>query len=72
MRISKELLDLLEQLAPEEPMNQDEQGGCVWCGGTPPRQPYAGADPKDHAADCPWVEARRIIEEARAAESASP
>lgn len=52
---------LLERLAPPEPMNQDEQGGCVWCGGAVDGSMYATADPKDHAADCPWVEARALL-----------
>lgn len=53
---------LLEALAPEDPMNQDEQGGCVWCGHTDGTSyGYATADPKHHEADCPWLEARRLL-----------
>lgn len=62
MPLPDDVRELLERLAPEEPMNQDEQGGCVWCdgtGGTP--YGYAGTDPSDHAPDCPWVEARRLL-----------
>ena len=53
---------LLERLAPEDPMNQDEMGGCVWCAGNGGKK-YgdAGRDPEDHAADCPWVEARAML-----------
>lgn len=56
--------DLIERLAPAEPMNQDEQGGCVWCDGNPPGHlgfGYATADPADHANDCPWVAAQRWL-----------
>lgn len=51
------LLDLIADLAPSEPMNQDEQGGCVWCGGSPSAYGYAGAREEDHAFDCPWLRA---------------
>jgi hypothetical protein len=54
-------LDLLKRLAPEDPMNQDEMGGCVWCGCGPPNEVtgYAGKSPEDHAGDCPWLEAQK-------------
>lgn len=55
---------LLEDLTNEgEPMNQDELGGCVWCGGTPPREQYGYARRKrrDHSEDCPWVIARELL-----------
>lgn len=54
---------LLEQLAPEWPINQDELGGCVFCGGIPPGQKYgsAGRDLADHHRGCPWVKARRLL-----------
>ena len=57
-------IELLNRIAPEEPINQDEQGGCVWCGGTPPgsRWGYATADPKDHEYGCPWIEIRKLLE----------
>lgn len=60
LMISKQLLALL---APIEPINQDEMGGCVWCGGTPPRNPYgyAGRFLSDHLAGCAWVKARKIV-----------
>ena len=62
---------LLERLASEEPINQDEQGGCVFCGGSPrslarvgnKRSIYASADPKYHYSNCPWVEARQLLKE---------
>ena len=58
-----ELLAVLEQLAPAQPMNQDEMGGCVWCGGTPPGDRYgnAGSDQTHHDADCPWLKARALL-----------
>jgi len=53
---------LIEELAPSDPMNQDEQGGCVWCGGMPPRKGlYAGRNLKHHSHDCPWVKARLFL-----------
>lgn len=56
-------VELLEKLAPESPINQDELGGCVWCAGTPPGEQYgyAGADPADHEHDCAWVVARALL-----------
>jgi hypothetical protein len=63
---SKEgLIKLLNVLAPESPINQDQLGGCVWCAGTPPGRPYgyAGTDPSHHKPDCPWVRARAIIDQ---------
>ncbi|MFD1839101.1 hypothetical protein [Paracidovorax cattleyae] len=60
---------LLEDLAPEQPMNQDEQGGCVWCCGSAPD--YAGAEPEDHDADCPWLLARGLLAAAPQAPAAA-
>lgn len=55
-------LELLERLAPEDPMNQDEMGGCVWCAGDGgKRYGDAGRDPADHNPDCPWVAARALM-----------
>ena len=44
-------------------MNQDEMGGCVWCGGMTPgkRYGYADTDPTHHEPDCPWVQAHAVI-----------
>ena len=57
------VLAALEAVAPEEPINQDEQGGCVWCGGTPLGSPYgyATSDRTHHEKDCGWVLARDAI-----------
>lgn len=58
--------ELLESLAPREPINQDEMGGCVWCGGTPPKHPYGYAERKlsHHSDDCPWIRARALLGDA--------
>ena len=55
--------NLLHKLAPEDPINQDEQGGCVFCSGKPPGQQYGYADRylSDHERGCPWVKARRLL-----------
>jgi len=42
--------------APDEVPNQDEQGGCVFCGGTPPGEPYGYTESADdHESDCAWL-----------------
>lgn len=65
------LRELLGNICPEHPINQDEQPGCVWCGGTPDREDYerwresggyATASPLDHDADCPWLLARQFLD----------
>ncbi len=62
-RLTKETLNLLEKLAPEKPMNQDELGGCVWCGGSGKegQYGYCTPDPACHTAGCPWVAARALL-----------
>jgi hypothetical protein len=64
---------LLAALAPERPMNQDEMGGCVFCGGTPPGKQYgyAGRDLADHERGCAWVKARRLLGD-KLADSSKP
>lgn len=54
---------LLEALAPYEPINQDECGGCVFCAGTPPGRKWDGAGRflSDHEVGCPWIKARRLL-----------
>ena len=54
---------LLGQLAGPETINQDEMGGCVFCGGTPPGEPlgYAERFLSDHNPGCAWVKARRLL-----------
>lgn len=55
--------NLLRALAPEQPLNNDELGGCIHCGATPPGEQYGYADRylSDHKAGCPWVKARRLL-----------
>ena len=61
-----EAMGLIRELADPnmtgEPINQDEQGGCVWCGHGPPGQAYgyATSDSKDHHC-CPWIEAMALL-----------
>lgn len=66
LRDRERLLGLAERGFPEGPMNQDEQGGCVWCAKPLGKYGYgyATADPNDHEDDCPWVEARKLLHEA--------
>lgn len=52
---------LLRALAPEDPINDDERGGCVWCMGVPRRGMYSTRDIADHRPGCPWVKARRLL-----------
>jgi hypothetical protein len=67
-----DLLAALKAACPEQPMSQDEQGGCVWCGGYPGIRrkrlrkhespyAYATADPESHNEDCAWLLARAAI-----------
>lgn len=55
------LRDALAEVAPEEPINQDEMGGCIWCGGRQKRGLYTTSNPKHHSADCPWLKARMLL-----------
>ncbi len=52
---------LLVELAPYEPMNQDEQGGCVWCNIKPEDYGYAERKASHHERDCPWIRARHLL-----------
>ena len=63
MPLSERMRNLLCRLAPGDPINQDEQGGCVWCGGTPPGRAYgySARYRSDHSVDCPWLEARELL-----------
>ncbi len=57
------LRKIVEALAPHDPINDDEQGCCVHCGGQPPGFPYAysGRFLEDHRPGCIWVKARRLL-----------
>lgn len=52
---------LLSELAPYSPINREESGGCIFCGGTPPGYRFGKADRflSDHTRTCPWVRARQ-------------
>ena len=63
---------LLELLAPEKPIN-DDQGGCVWCGWSEEMKyyslgqankgsMYADNQPENHEPDCPWIQVRKLLE----------
>lgn len=59
------LRSALAAAAPEVPMAQDEQGGCVWCGASD--GPFdAPLDPADHATDCGWRIARMALSDSTA------
>lgn len=53
-------VELLRSLAPEAGMDQDEQGGCVWCGGSASGL-YSRPVAEDHYDSCPWLAARRLL-----------
>lgn len=55
--------NLLAELAPYDPINDDEMGGCIFCCATPPGEQYgyAGRYLEDHKARCPWVRARKRL-----------
>lgn len=61
------LRGLLDAAVGDEPMNQDEQGGCVWCGGSARGGMYADATPSHHAPDCPWLVARTYLDSTKPA-----
>lgn len=51
--------ELLKAIAPEQPMQQDEQGGCVWCG----EDSWGSGSYRDYERHegCPWGRVRKII-----------
>jgi hypothetical protein len=58
----------LEECAPEDPMTQDDQGGCVWCGASGPHGTFDPPEPQNHDRGCGWLKARHAlsaIDEAR-------
>lgn len=59
-----QLIALLEGLAGEV-LNQDEMGGCVWCGGSGKEGSYGYCSESYdcHQADCAWVAGNRYLEE---------
>lgn len=54
---------LLEALAPQEPITREGMGGCIWCGGHPPAAKYGKARRylSHHAEGCPWVAIRQLL-----------
>lgn len=69
----KQLKALIARLAWDEAMNDQEMGGCIFCNGRAPRSYWSTNDPSSHKPDCPWVEARAVLDEpVRPAEPESP
>lgn len=52
---------LLSCLAPEDPPDVNEMGGCIHCGGNDPDVMHTGPNFYRHRDDCTWVEVRKII-----------
>ena len=52
--------ELLKAAAPENPIQQDEQGGCVWCGEDSSKA-ASFDDYSQHEAGCPWGRVRKLI-----------
>ena len=59
VEVMRELIDDLTC----EPLNQDEQGGCVWCGGSAKGRLNATESPKDHGVDCAYIAARQALKD---------
>lgn len=59
----KALLQALTNLVSGEAINQDECGGCVYCGGSGKEGPYGYCDESYdcHQDDCEWVAGRKIV-----------
>jgi len=70
-RVDK-LVSLLEEAIGDEPFNNDEMGGCLYCGGPPSKQEYgyAGANPADHREGCGWVKCRQYLDDLYLGQSA--
>lgn len=54
---------LLDENGEMQPMNQDEQGGCVWCGRQGKHSIYASDAPRDHTPDCGWIVGKAALAE---------
>jgi hypothetical protein len=63
MTKKQELIVLLEKLVGHV-INQDELGGCVWCGGSGKEGNYGYCDETYdcHSKKCPWVEGNRMLQ----------
>ena len=62
------LHDALYNALPEDAVNQDEMGGCIFCGKSVGKHGYGYATnaPKDHEEDCAWFVGRRILVDTQA------
>jgi len=56
-------MSLLEELAPEHVITDDEFGYCVFCTGFADGKQYVRSERfiEDHEEWCPWVEARKLM-----------
>lgn len=54
--------ELVEALSNFTVASQDEQGGCVYCGGVAPGSRFEADDtPESHDHDCPYMVAQRLL-----------
>lgn len=67
MKEKDEFIKLLEDVVGDYPMNQDEMGGCVWCGGSGKEGSYGYCDESYdcHWDDCAWVAGHKKLVELR-------
>lgn len=56
-------MTLLQELAPEHVITDDEFGCCVFCMGFANGKQYVRSERflEDHDESCPWVEARKLM-----------
>lgn len=61
----EKLIQLLGGLVGEYPLNQDEMGGCVWCGGSGKEGTYGYCTEEYdcHQGDCPWVRGHQYLQQ---------
>lgn len=64
MELRAEVINVLNGLVGHVP-NQDELGGCVYCGGSGKegRWGYCDESYDCHQNDCEWVAGRRLLDE---------
>jgi hypothetical protein len=53
--IERDLRMAIQTILDQGVMNQDEQGGCVYCGNDSGAHGYAGENLEDHDPGCTWV-----------------
>jgi hypothetical protein len=58
-----QLREALENVLGDAPFNNDEMGGCLFCGNSNrvSSSAYVGADPADHMEDCHWIVAKEAL-----------